>query len=146
MHAERRFHLGQLKVNFRPLYSDTLEVLGEIGKRYPEILWSIAMAEINKCHAGELASLISVPKPDWATEDGEAEASASTEAKLDKSFLCPNANKLYQATNRELSMQATKSTDVEAIDVCSQTAVTEVRSAHFCYDDINIRTRLTMLG
>lgn len=108
--------LGQLKVNFRPLYSDTLEVLGEIGKRHPEILWSIAIGEIGKCHAGELASLISVPKPDWATEDVATEATDADD-NLDKSFLCPNANKLYRATERELSAESPNTTDAEAIEV-----------------------------
>jgi U3 small nucleolar RNA-associated protein 20 len=108
---------GQLKVNFRPLYSDTIEVLGELGKRYPEMLWTIAMSEINKCHAGDLASLISVIKPTWADKSTANNKAVSGDDDTSKSFHCPNANRLYLATNQELAVIAVQSADSDAIEV-----------------------------
>jgi U3 small nucleolar RNA-associated protein 20 len=106
---------GQLKVNFRPLYSDTIEVLSELGKRYPEMLWTIAMTEINKCHAGDLANLVSVVKPTWAKTSLQDESSLSNDE--GKSFSCPNANKLYQATDQELASEIVEVLDTEIIEV-----------------------------
>jgi U3 small nucleolar RNA-associated protein 20 len=106
---------GQLKVNFRPLYSDTIEVLSELGKRYPEMLWTIAMNEINKCHTGDLASLVSVVKPTWAKASLQDETPASNDE--GKSFSCPNANKLYQATDQELASDILQVTDTDVVEV-----------------------------
>jgi len=121
-----------LKVNFRPLYSDTLEVLSEIGKRHPEILWTIAMAEIDKCHGGDLANLISVSKPEWANENAGSDSMADTDEHLDKSFLCPNANKLYRATERELNLQSSSTTDDEAIEVCVRDSTCDDHRSSTC--------------
>jgi len=79
------------------------------------MLWTIAMNEINKCHAGDLASLVYVVKPAWAKASMQVETPAPTDE--GKSFSCPNANKLYQATDQELASNVLQVTDSEIVEV-----------------------------
>ena len=79
------------------------------------MLWTIAMNEINKCHAGDLANLVSVVKPTWAKPSPLDEDTPSNDE--GKSFSCPNANKLYQATDQELATDVLQVTDTEVVEV-----------------------------
>jgi U3 small nucleolar RNA-associated protein 20 len=111
------FISGQLKVNFRPLYADTIEVLSELGKRYPELLWQIAMTEITKCHAGDLEAMISAAKPAWAVENARDHDRQESTSEKQRDFICPNANKLYLAADEELVEHVSTADNGEAIQV-----------------------------
>jgi U3 small nucleolar RNA-associated protein 20 len=87
-----RYLLSQLKVNFRPLYPDTIKALAGLGSSRGETLWGIVWDQLQKTIAAETALGVDLDweEPAWTkiapvqsgeTDEGDEE---------DKEFICPN--------------------------------------------------------
>lgn len=104
--------LSQLKVNFRPLYTETIKALGEVGGTYGEAMWSGVWAELEKVSAANNATMLDIGqrRPSWAErrsssrDDGEEEE--------EPEYRCPNADKNIAAVNDSWVLAS----DVAAID------------------------------
>lgn len=109
--------VGQLKVNFRPLYPDTIDVLATFAQKYAQPFWLLAFGELEKCSKNDATLLVTVDKPEWVTE---AEASRTEEPAddVDKTLHCPNATKLDRLLNTAMNGEDTKSGDPEELEVC----------------------------
>lgn len=107
---------GQLKVNFRPLYPDTIDVLATFAQKYAEPFWQLAFGELEKCSKNDPSLLVTVDKPAWVTE-AEASRTEETDDDVDKSLHCPNANKLDRLLNLAMNGEDTNSGDPEELEV-----------------------------
>lgn len=111
-------HPGQLKVNFRPLYPDTIDVLAMFAQKYAEPFWLLTFGELEKCSTNDAGLLVTVAKPTWLEE---AEASRveddDKDENADKSLHCPNASKLNRLLDVAMTIQDIKSGDPEELEV-----------------------------
>lgn len=82
------------------------------------MLWKIAIREVIAVHAGDLANLTSVLAPSWKATHDTSDKPAASSVAIEKSFICPNATRLYSEADRELEAQTSDTTDVEAVNVC----------------------------
>lgn len=110
---------GQLKVNFRPLYPDTIDVLATFAQKYAEPFWQLAFGELETCSKNDATLLVTVEKPEWVTE-AEASRTGETTDDVDKTLHCPNASKLDRVLNLAMNGENAKSGDSEELEVCSR--------------------------
>lgn len=107
-------HLGQLKVNFRPLYPDTIETLSEISEHHSEAVWDCVWEEIQKCITHDVNTLRTIVKPSWADlPSTKSEEEDVTEE--DKSMTCHNAVKLDKVVESEFSGEGGSNTEESAV-------------------------------
>lgn len=92
-----RYLLSQFKVNFRPLYSETIAVLSGIAAKKPDLLWAIVEHELELTKTNEVGRLLLVPQPTWVDDVAADKKATSAAATDEKSFICPNAIKLDDA-------------------------------------------------
>lgn len=111
-------HPGQLKVNFRPLYPDTIDVLAMFAQKYAEPFWLLTFGELEKCSKNDPSLLVTVVKPAWL-EDAEAsrEDVDAQDENTDKSLHCPNAAKLDRLLDAAMTTEDIKSGDTEELEV-----------------------------
>jgi hypothetical protein len=103
---------GQLKVNFRPLYPETIAVLKELAEHHSETVWSCTFAQLELCMADKTHLLRLVAKPEWASTAEQADEDAQSETVEDeKSFICPNAGKLDKSVELEVEGQESTVSD-----------------------------------
>lgn len=106
--------LSQLKVNFKPIYSETIDALKELGGSYGEIVWGGVWKEIEKTIGCEYPTItdIGFEKPTWAIiargNDGKKEEVDEEEAE----FRCHGYDKVIRAVEDCWSL----SNDVQALD------------------------------
>ncbi len=100
---------GQLKVNFRPLYQDTIGVLTELAEQHAELIWEATFGQLEHCMPEKAADLRLVAKPAWASSEDAEEEEESTEEL--KGFHCPNASRLDRAVEDEVEGEPTAAAD-----------------------------------
>ena len=114
-----RYLLSQLKVNFRPLYPDTIKALAGLGSSRGETLWSIIWEQLQKTIASESALGVDLDweEPEWTkvsvaqsdeTDHGEEE---------DKEFICPNLFKGRRALSSAWASNAGSASEIEAEEI-----------------------------
>jgi U3 small nucleolar RNA-associated protein 20 len=86
--------LSQLKVNFRPLYAETVNVLGEIAKTHGEPIWTLVWQELEKTLAAEHASCpdLGSSLPPWAEKSSDS-APEDSPAQEEDEYYCPGMTK-----------------------------------------------------
>nr|ASF90194.1 hypothetical protein SPAR05566 [Bartheletia paradoxa] len=66
-----RFMLSQLKVNYKPVWAETIKVIAELTGRFPTEVWELCFAELEKASAND-PSIYRLVKPDWASLSTQA--------------------------------------------------------------------------
>lgn len=108
---------GQLKVNFRPLYQDTIGVLTELAEQNSEMIWEITFGQLELCMPNKTDSLRLVTKPEWANSvDDAPEEEESTEES--KAFHCPNASRLDKVVEDEVEEEPAATADTSVTVSC----------------------------
>lgn len=103
--------VAQLKVNFRPLYPETITTLASIAERYPAQVWEKLWTELVKAAKGDLADLgVSLPLS-WA-QPKSAFAEENEEEK-EKEFGCPNLARVQKEVARWIGDPAITEDDEE---------------------------------
>lgn len=112
------FLLSQLKVNFRPLYVETIKALGEFGTVHGEALWSGVWTELEKISTAESATLVDIgsKRPSWTEKSASPREDLKEEEEAE--YRCPNADKNIASVNESWSL----STDVFALDSAEASA------------------------
>ena len=106
--------LSQLKVNFRPLYAETVKSLAELGGKYGDAVWQTIWTELEKVSRAESATVpdIGVTRPVWANAKPLSTDRASAEVDEEPEYRCPNLEKASVAVAESWDM----SSNVQALD------------------------------
>lgn len=110
-----RYLVSQLKVNFRPLYSDTIAALAGLGSSRGESLWDILWGQLQSTISAETTHAVDLDwdEPEWTRQAGVASHARDDEFdEEDAEFRCPNLNK----GRRALSHAWIAGTDPAAMD------------------------------
>lgn len=85
--------VAQLKVNFRPVYAETITALSALSSRYSESIWSVIWSELERTNAADCTTAVDlgVVNPSWCGLKGEDILVA--ELDQEKEFSCPNLEK-----------------------------------------------------
>jgi len=103
-----RYLISQLKVNFRPLYPDTIAALAGLGSSRGETLWSLVWDQLQKTIASETAVAVDLDweEPEW-TKVTPVQSGGSDEGdEEDKEFRCPNLVKGRRALSSAWAISA----------------------------------------
>jgi U3 small nucleolar RNA-associated protein 20 len=114
-----RYLLSQLKVNFRPLYPDTIKALAGLGSSRGETLWDIVWEQLQKTIAAETALGVDLDweEPEWTKVSRPQPAEADEGDEDDKEFICPNLFKGRRALSAAWTNQADQQDNSEEIQV-----------------------------
>jgi U3 small nucleolar RNA-associated protein 20 len=116
-----RYLISQLKVNFRPLYPDTIAALAGLGSSRGETLWSLVWDQLQSTIASETAVAVDLDwaEPEW-TKVAPVQSGDSDEGdEEDKEFICPN---LFKG-RRALSSAWASSADPASADLSEEIQV-----------------------
>ncbi|KAJ9115827.1 hypothetical protein QFC22_004968 [Naganishia vaughanmartiniae] len=129
--------ISQLKVNFRPLYPDTIDVLATFATKYPEPFWQLAFEQLEMCSKNNVSLLITVDRPAWV-EGAEAMRGdkETTDENVDKTLHCPNASKLDRILDAAMNVEDIKSGSIEELEH-------QIFDEHF--DALNYETQVVKL-
>ncbi|WWC59942.1 uncharacterized protein I303_102505 [Kwoniella dejecticola CBS 10117] len=114
--------VAQLKVNFRPIYAETISALSAIAEKQGTIIWEIVWEEIQETNAAESAHLmdLNVSKPSWAEAISTSNTSQRIERDEDEAeFHCHNLDKSRITLNRVWG-QATNEDQLDQNEVSGQ--------------------------
>jgi U3 small nucleolar RNA-associated protein 20 len=117
-----RYLVSQLKVNFRPLYPDTVAALAGLGSSRGESLWGILWDQLQKTISAESTHAVDLDwkEPDWTHDTGLGMVQRDDGVdEEDAEFRCPNLIK----GRRALSSAWTASTDQNAMDLSHEIEV-----------------------
>jgi U3 small nucleolar RNA-associated protein 20 len=117
-----RYLVSQLKVNFRPLYPDTIAALAGLGSSRGESLWGILWAQLQKTISAESTHAVDLDweEPAWTREAGATSSARDDDFdEEDAEFRCPNLNK----GRRALSSAWVAGTDPAAMDPAQEIQV-----------------------
>ncbi|WVW79710.1 hypothetical protein I302_101680 [Kwoniella bestiolae CBS 10118] len=95
--------VSQLKVNFRPIYAETITALSSIAEKQGETVWEIVWEELQKTDAAEGVSMLDlgVIKPFWAEKRYDQSESKRIEQDEDEAeFHCHNLEKSKNTLNK----------------------------------------------
>jgi U3 small nucleolar RNA-associated protein 20 len=121
--AGTRYLLSQLKVNFSPLYAETIKALASLVTSQADLLWTLVWSQLEQTHT---AKILRVPdlqqaNPDWA--DLQA-GSTATRDDSEESISCHNLDKAKRAMQEawesdiDESLLASKEISVSTIHSC----------------------------
>ncbi|KAJ9108547.1 hypothetical protein QFC19_002263 [Naganishia cerealis] len=129
--------ISQLKVNFRPLYPDTIDVLATFATKYPAPFWLLAFEQLEKCSKNDPSLLITINKPSWV-EAAEAlrDDKDTADENVDKTLHCPNASKLDRILDAAMNVEDIKSGSIEELEH-------QIFDEHF--DALNYETQVVKL-
>jgi U3 small nucleolar RNA-associated protein 20 len=90
--------ISQFKVNFRPLWAETVSALSVLARRQGEDVWLVVWQELQKTHEAKVAlvSDLGVENPSWSIQHNEAPRSRDDDEE-DPEFRCPNLDKARKA-------------------------------------------------
>lgn len=90
-----RFLISQLKVNFRPLYAETIGALAGMADSSGEVLWKVLWKELQRTTSADVSHAPDLDwvQPTWATSHSQPETQQDNMDEEDVEFRCPNANK-----------------------------------------------------
>ncbi|WWC87549.1 uncharacterized protein L201_002439 [Kwoniella dendrophila CBS 6074] len=129
--------VAQLKVNFRPIYAETITALSSIAERHGEMIWETVWEELEKTNSAEGATMVDlgVVRPSWASADHDEGDSRRVEREEDEAeFHCPNLEKSRNMLNRVWS-QASHEDKLDQQEISSQIS-------HDRLDVLNYETQL----
>lgn len=104
--------VAQLKVNFRPIWAETVTSLTALAKQRAEIIWEIVWAELQKTIVADqtVMSDLGVTKPEWTKQKVEEEEEDDDE---EQEFRCS-----AQVTKRNAVVRAwAENNDANKLDV-----------------------------
>ncbi|OCF30821.1 U3 small nucleolar RNA-associated protein 20 [Kwoniella heveanensis BCC8398] len=114
--------IAQLKVNFRPVYQETIIALTVVAEKQGEVVWEIVWEELQKTNAAPSATMVDLDfsKPSWAnkTRGGEDSASATVDEE-EAEFRCPNLERSMKAIAR-LWTQASQDEKLDQQEIAPQ--------------------------
>ncbi|WWC98879.1 hypothetical protein V866_005773 [Kwoniella sp. B9012] len=116
------FLVSQLKVNFRPIYAETITALSSIAEKQGEIIWEIVWEELQKTDVDEGSSMLDlgVVKPSWAEKRFEDSESRRVQQDEDEAeFHCHNLEKSRKTLNK-VWVQATQEDKLDQQEVSVQ--------------------------
>ncbi|KDQ13943.1 hypothetical protein BOTBODRAFT_33064 [Botryobasidium botryosum FD-172 SS1] len=93
-----RWLISQLKVNLRPLWTPTCEALGALSKRFPEKVWELVFAEVQKAAKGDVA-LLGASLPEWDVPSDAGDGDGGMEVESEKTWRCPNVARVSRAAD-----------------------------------------------
>ena len=92
--------LSQLKVNFRPLYAETITTLGELVPKCGESIWSIVWSELGKVDLSDpFLPDLGMELPVWSMSDPQESQSPSTANEDDITLVCNNLIQIHGVFN-----------------------------------------------
>ncbi|WRT65418.1 uncharacterized protein IL334_002361 [Kwoniella shivajii] len=114
--------VSQLKVNFRPIYSETILALSTVAQKQGEVVWEIVWEQLQKTDSAKSVTMLdlNVTKPTWAqyrSEDSETKRIGKEEDEAE--FHCPNLEKTRKSLNRVWT-QVTQEDKLDQLEVSSQ--------------------------
>ena len=115
-----RFLVAQLKINFRPIYTETITVLSSFGRKQGSELWTVIWSELEKTFAAETATILdfSSSRPIWGTQQSSRVVEKSSGVdEAEKEFSCHAFERSQSAIAEAWSI----SYDVEALDAMDVT-------------------------
>ncbi|WVF66714.1 hypothetical protein IAT40_001456 [Kwoniella sp. CBS 6097] len=95
--------VAQLKVNFRPVYQETITALAVVAEKQGEVVWAIIWEELQRTNLAPAATMVDLDfnKPSWANKSSDDEDSRNGAADEDEAeFRCPNLEKSRRAIAR----------------------------------------------
>jgi len=114
-----RYLLSQLKVNFRPLYPDTIKALAGLGSSRGETLWGIVWDQLQKTIASETAVGVDLDweEPQWTKLAHSRVVEADEGDEEDKEFICPNLFKGRRALSAAWASNADPASEVQSEEI-----------------------------
>jgi U3 small nucleolar RNA-associated protein 20 len=114
-----RYLLSQLKVNFRPLYPDTIKALAGLGSSRGETLWGIIWEQLQKTIASESALGVDLDweEPEWTKVSAAQSDETDQGDEEDKEFICPNLFKGRRALSSAWTSNAGPASEIEAEEI-----------------------------
>lgn len=109
--------LSQLKVNFRPLYTETIKMLGLVGAQHGETLWQVVWREIDKITTVDSATVLDIGsgRPGWA-QPGSTAKSVPDEEEDEPEYRCHNAEKFVASLGDSWNMSS-REESLDAVEV-----------------------------
>ena len=107
-----RYLLAQLKVNFWPLYAETVSALAGLTDKHGEILWELVWDQLEKTSAAKSSRVVDldVQNPPWADQEDISRLHPADEDEAD--FRCHNLEKARYASSTAWS----QSSDARQLD------------------------------
>jgi U3 small nucleolar RNA-associated protein 20 len=114
-----RYLLSQLKVNFRPLYPDTIKALAGLSSSRGETLWGIIWEQLQKTIASESALGVDLDweEPEWTKVSAAQSDETDQGDEEDKEFICPNLFKGRRALSSAWTSNAGPASEIEAEEI-----------------------------
>nr|XP_019012391.1 U3 small nucleolar RNA-associated protein 20 [Kwoniella pini CBS 10737]OCF51172.1 U3 small nucleolar RNA-associated protein 20 [Kwoniella pini CBS 10737] len=114
--------VAQLKVNFRPIYAETIAALAATAQKQSEVIWEIVWEELQKTDAAGSASVLDLgfTKPSWAQKRYDESDNQKVEKDEDEAeFHCHNLDKSRNTLNKVWN-QATQEDKLDEQEISSQ--------------------------
>ncbi|WVQ94326.1 hypothetical protein IAU59_001405 [Kwoniella sp. CBS 9459] len=114
--------VAQLKVNFRPVYQETITALTVVAEKQSEVVWAIVWEELQRTDAAPSATMVDLDftRPTWASRSSDAEDSKSAVGDEEEAeFRCPNLERSRKAIARVWT-QASHDEKLDQQEVSSQ--------------------------
>lgn len=116
-----RLLVAQLKVNYRPLYAETVTNLASLASTRGETLWNLVWEQLQRTIAADKSHAVDLDceEPDW-TRDGGADLPMNddTADEDEAEFRCPNLFKGRRTLSKAwLASQDTRLMDTDEITV-----------------------------
>ncbi|WWD16787.1 hypothetical protein CI109_101219 [Kwoniella shandongensis] len=95
--------VAQLKVNFRPVYAETIDALAAVAEKQGETVWSIVWEQVQKANVAQAASMVDldVVNPEWTVARRDNNESRRDEQDEDDvQYHCPNLEKGRNAVGK----------------------------------------------
>jgi U3 small nucleolar RNA-associated protein 20 len=120
-----RYLLSQLKVNFRPLYPDTIAALAGLGSSRGETLWGIVWEQLQKTISSETSHAVDLgwEEPEWTRVEHTHAVETEDADDEDAEFRCPNLIK----GRRALSRVWANGTNASQFDISAEIEVSTAR-------------------
>lgn len=123
--------VSQLKVNYRPLYAETVAALASLLGRHGEVVWSIIWQEMERVNSSSALKVVDLgtANPDWAVTMTDRNRSQRVEDEDEEgSFQCHNLNKGRLAVQTALDT-TTESLRLDAAEVQVRKTMTLAQAA-----------------
>lgn len=113
--------VAQFKVNFRPVYPETIAALSTLTEKHKEEVWEIVWTQLERTNSAKEAVAVDLDakNPDWAEEQGSHEDRLEKDEE-EAEFRCPNFEKSKVVFSKVWGKRSQEEKlDQQEISVCS---------------------------
>lgn len=111
--------LSQHKVNFRPLYQETIKAFTEIGQSHGEMVWNTVWTEMEKVSKANNANLADLgrERPSWAAAQSKQSSRTDVvDEEEEPEYRCHNAERMASAV-RDSWILSSSADRLDAIEI-----------------------------